>query len=97
MGSEMCIRDSLDSESGAVRVLAVDYTKAFDNLQHSKIFDSCVKFNLSKSATRWICDFLKGRKQCVRYKSTFSTRFPSHCGVPQAGEYCRAPSFLYGT
>ena len=73
----------LDSKSGAVRLLMVDFEKAFDKLPHEKIIQSCIDFNLSKSTVLWIRDFLAGRKQCVRVNSSLSSWHPIHDGVPQ--------------
>jgi len=73
----------LDSQSGAVRLLAIDFEKAFDNLPHDRIIKTCIDFNLPKQAVLWISDFLADRRQCVRMNSSFSSWYPSQQGVPQ--------------
>ena len=73
----------LDSKSGAVRIMTIDFSKAFDKLPHFSILNACNDFCLPTPATRWITDFLKKRFQCVRTNGVTSDwhRVPS--GVPQ--------------
>lgn len=73
----------LDNGSGAVRVLSVDFSKAFDRLPHRTIIDSIINIRLPKQAVSWICSFLCDRRQRVRVELSLSEW--SHCksGVPQ--------------
>ena len=73
----------LDSKSGAVRLLAIDFAKAFDKLPHKAILKACLKFELPMSAIEWIRDFLTSWRQCVRVNLSHSTWFDSTSGVPQ--------------
>ncbi len=75
----------LDSSSGIVRVLTIDFSKAFDKVLHSIILEAAIKFRLPKEAIDWISSFLANRKQRVsiengRSSSTFQTVLS---GVPQ--------------
>ena len=51
----------LDSESGAVRVLSTDFTKAFEKLPHQVKIDSSYHLRLPLQAIEWIKSFLSGR------------------------------------
>ena len=73
----------LDSHSGAVRILTIDFEKAFDKLPHDRIMESCITFNLPRQAALWISDFLVDRKQRVRVNMSLSSWYPSRQGVPQ--------------
>lgn len=73
----------LDKSSGAVRILAVDFSKAFDKLPHQVIVDACVSFNLSTNIITWICSFLQQRLQRVVCSNRFSNWIPVQSGVPQ--------------
>ena len=55
----------LDSCSGAVRVLSIDFSKAFDKLLHSRILIACESFQISPFIIEWISSFLTSRKQRV--------------------------------
>ena len=48
----------LDNKSGAVRILSVDFAKAFDKIPHSVIIDACVQFKLPLQLTLWLKSFL---------------------------------------
>ena len=73
----------LDSASGAVRILSIDLSKAFDKVSHSVIVNSCKEFSLSAPIVKLICNFLCNRFQRVFYNNVYSewTSIPS--GVPQ--------------
>lgn len=73
----------LDNGSGAVRVLSVDFSKAFDRLPHKTIVDSIINIGLPKQSVSWIYSFLCDRRQRVQVGTSLSEW--SHCksGVPQ--------------
>ena len=72
----------LDSP-GAVRMLCIDFSKAFDKLLHSSILKSAQNFNIAPSILLWIQSFLTDRTQCVRIADTFSSWSSISSGVPQ--------------
>lgn len=69
--------------SGAVRILSIDFSKAFDKVLHSSILDSAVKFGIPSDVVAWIGSFLCDRFQCVRVNDTCSTWSNVSSGVPQ--------------
>ena len=73
----------LDQASGAVRILSVDFAKAFDKLPHKAILSALVHLHLPFEVVSWISDFLKVRFQRVSYKGSFSDWQPVPSGVPQ--------------
>ena len=73
----------LDKESGAVRVLSLDYAKAFDRLPHSAILESACAIKLPWQAVRWIQNFLTDRQQRVCTTHSTSDWFGVPSGVPQ--------------
>jgi len=73
----------LDSSSGAVRLLSVDFARAFDKIPHSGIVTSCIRFGLPREAIAWIVDFLSNRFQRVKCKDSYSSWSPVSSGVPQ--------------
>ena len=72
----------LDSP-GAVRVISIDFSKAFDKVTHKEILDALVRFEIPFFAVKWIASFLSGRQQCVRVGTDFSQWSPVSSGVPQ--------------
>jgi hypothetical protein len=77
------ILDFLDSSSGAVRLLSVDFAKAFDKIPHSGIVAACIKFGLPKEVTLWLTSFLCDRFQRVKCNGQFSSWKFVSSGVPQ--------------
>ena len=77
------ILNFLDSKSGAVRLLTVDFAKAFDKITHTTIVSACRQFQLPASTVQWIEDFLSDRSQRVRYNGTTSRWAKCTSGVPQ--------------
>jgi len=72
----------LDSP-GAVRVLSIDFRKAFDKLSYSSIFDALFKFDINPYIITWISSFLSSRSQRVSLKGEFSEVVSITSGVPQ--------------
>ncbi len=73
----------LDSRSGAVRLLSLDYSKAFDTLPHASIIKSCIQRGIPIQAVNWVFDYLKDRRQRVVLGDSFSSWHSPRSGVPQ--------------
>ncbi|MEL7309306.1 MAG: reverse transcriptase family protein, partial [Pseudomonadota bacterium] len=72
----------LDSP-GAVRVLAVDFSKAFDKILHCSILKSALDCGIPSYIVKWVKSFLQDRFQCVRVCNSFSSWSRVTSGVPQ--------------
>ena len=73
----------LDSSSGAVRLMTLDFSKAFDKLPFQTILRSCIKLKLPTRAIIWLSSYLTGRWQCVSFQNSASSWFSLPSGVPQ--------------
>ena len=73
----------LDTESGCVRVAAVDLSKAFDSLTHRSVIDACIHFKLPKASVKWIMSYLSNRCQRVFLNGVTSPFVSVDRGVPQ--------------
>ncbi len=73
----------LDSSSGAVRVMTIDFKKAFEKLTHSTILRAAASFDLPPFTISWIASFLSGRYQRVATSHEMSPWVPVTSGVPQ--------------
>ena len=73
----------LDGESGAVRLLSIDFSRAFDKLPHSAIQQAIMSFNFPGEAVAWISDFLTNRRQRTRADGILSSWAKVTSGVPQ--------------
>ena len=74
----------LDSP-GAVRILMIDYSKAFDTLPHRIIINALISFNAPTKLVSWVSSYLENRTQCVRIKDNISSTYIPTSGVPQGG------------
>ena len=76
--------DFLDSESGGVRIAAVDLSKAFDCVTHATIHNNaCMKFDLPREVIKLIVSYLKDRTQRVKVNNNYSRFVSVSSGVPQ--------------
>ena len=73
----------LDSASGAVRLMSIDYTKAFDKLSHSSIMSACSAFHFPPFLVNWIVSFLSFRSQRVIADGAVSSWSTVSSGIPQ--------------
>jgi len=76
------INNSLNNH---VHVLAtfVDFSKAFDTLNHIKLLEMLENCGVRGIVLRWFEDYLKDRKFVVKVGESFSDEYPISRGVPQ--------------
>ena len=63
------IYSKFNEGSEYVRCLFIDYSRAFDTVDHSTLFQKLRALNFSLKIYNWIADFLTGRSQCVKLQS----------------------------
>ena len=54
-----------DCSQNIIRILFVDFSKAFDVIDHNILLDKFISNDISEHITVWLVDFLNGRKQFV--------------------------------
>jgi hypothetical protein len=70
-------------ENKVVRVLFIDYSKAFDHVDHTTFITKLQhEFNLPIILVRWICSFLTDRKQRVKIGDIVSEWLTLNGGLP---------------
>ena len=72
-----------DSKKQALQVLLVDFSKAFDRINHVIIIDKLVSLGINRVIVNWIHAFLCDRKQRVKLGDTTSEWSFINGGVPQ--------------
>ena len=73
-----------DGTSSDVRVLVMDYRKAFDLIDHSLLITKLKGYSINPCIINWICDFLMDRQQRVKMENDiYSERKDVVAGVPQ--------------
>jgi len=55
-----------DCSQNIIRILFVDFNKAFDVIDHNILLDKFISNDVPEHITIWSVDFLNGRKQFVK-------------------------------
>ena len=64
-------------------VIAVDFSKAFDTINHTALLGSIHESSMDANTVRWLCTYLRGRTASCIYNRGESNRVIIHQGVPQ--------------
>ena len=76
------VTEALDNGDYVVGVF-LDFSKAFDTVDHSILLDKMFIYGVRNIALKWFKDFLTGRFQYVMYNGFKSSNSEIKCGVPQ--------------
>ena len=63
--------------------MSIDFSKAFDMVNHTKLISSLINTPLRPNTVRWLSAYLYGRTASCRYNNTTSPSRHSRTGVPQ--------------
>ena len=61
----------------------LDFSKAFDTVNHDILFNKLYKYGIRGLAHQWLKSYLTNREQYVTYGGIESNRCINTCGVPQ--------------
>ena len=76
------ITEALDQDESVVGVF-LDFSKAFDNVDHNILLQKMDKYGLCGIELKWFENCLSNRMQYVTYNNHKSSHEKNHCGVPQ--------------
>jgi hypothetical protein len=74
---------SSDNSRNIIRVLFVDFRKAFELIDHSVLHTKLKEYNFPPHLTLWLLSFLSSRSQFVKLGNFCSAILTSHAGAPQ--------------
>ena len=77
------ITSCLEDNRAGVVLTAVDYSKAFNRLEHLPCLESLAKLGLPNQLLQIIAGFLSGRSMTVRVREARSAHRPVNAGAPQ--------------
>ena len=77
------ITSSFENGSEYVRCLFVDFSKAFDTVDHVILIDKLDKLDIPQNIRNWIVRFLTGRSQVVKFNGTLSRKTTINRGIVQ--------------
>ena len=72
-----------DNSANIIRVLFIDFSKAFDLVDHNKLMHKMIQNNFPPHITAWSISFLENRNQFVRIGNTVSSVIGLNAGCPQ--------------
>ena len=75
--------DATDGSQNFARILLLDYTKAFDIINHQILMTKLENLGVPDILLKWIAAFLTNRKQQVKIGNTYSSWQHLKGGVPQ--------------
>ena len=73
----------IEKPSHYANLVTVDFTKAFDRINHNVAVNKIVSSGVRPSIIPTISSFLSNRTQCVKHKGQLSSLKTVTCGVPQ--------------
>ena len=76
----------MDNPNKVIRIVFLDFRKAFDLIEHNVIFENCNNIGIRLAVLGWLASYLSGRSQVTRYGNEISDRVALGGGVPQPGE-----------
>ena len=76
------ISSALDNGEYVIGIF-LDFSKAFDTVDHSILLSKLQIYGVRGVAFKWFESYLSQRKQYVTYNSTKSNKSTINCGVPQ--------------
>ena len=80
-------------KSQSVRMVFVDFAKAFDHVDHNILVAKFVELGLPDVIVRWMCAFLRDRRQRVKIGDVLSDWLQLAAGMPQ-GSYLGPLTFV---
>ena len=76
------------SDNGLIsRILLVDFSKAFDRIDHTVLIRKLLDMEVPVWLCKWIAGFLTDRKQRVKYKGKYSEWKKIPSGIPQGTKF----------
>ena len=73
----------LDNPGCYLRACFLDFSKAFDRIEHTIVIRKLIDLGVRRSIIPWICSFLTDLWQCFKLGQTVSYWLPVRAGVPQ--------------
>ena len=73
----------MDNPGHYLRACFLDFSKAFDRIDHNIVITKLIDLGVCRSIIPWICSFLSNRRQCVKLGQCVSRWLSTSAGVPQ--------------
>ena len=77
---------ALEKPKTVIRVLFLDFSKAFDLINHNKLLQDMKTMGVREALIPWIASYLKGRKQRTKLGNLTSNLEDVNGGIPQGSK-----------
>ena len=74
---------SLVQQDHYLRICYLDFSKAFDHIDHNVLVKKLIDLGVRRSLIAWLCSFLSDRRQAVKLNSLVSDWELCRAGIPQ--------------
>jgi len=64
-----------------VVVIALDYYKAFDSVQHSTLLNKMTELDIPDNVYNWLVSYFRGHSQCTKYDNLTSASQEISAGI----------------
>ena len=71
------------TDTRAVRIVCLDFSKAFDKIHHNRLLNYLSDSGINGGCLLWLHDYLTGRRMRVRINGILGAQFDAPSGVPQ--------------
>jgi hypothetical protein len=88
------LNKALDLSQRVIRIVFLDFRKAFDLIDHNVLLDNCCK--VRPGLISWLGSYLSKRMQVTRFGNEFSTSCAINGGVPQGSRIGPIPNSFHG-
>ena len=85
--------EATDKPNTYVRIVLLDFSKAFDLINHNILLEKLQVFGIPAPILRWVAAFLLDRTQRVKIENNYSYTGHPNGGVPQ-GTICGPKCFM---
>jgi hypothetical protein len=66
-----------------VRVISLDFSKAFDSIRHVTTLQNLAKLQMPDNVYNWLVDYFEGHSHCTRFNGTMSSQAAINASVIQ--------------
>ena len=77
---------AMDNSGKIIRVIFLDFRKAFDLIDHNKLLNTFIQIGVRSALVGWFASYLKGRSQVSTFQGDQSDLKRIKGGVPQGSK-----------
>ena len=77
---------ALDAPGSVIRIMFLDFRKAYDLIDHNILQENCCRIGIRPSLVTWLASYLSDRTHVTKYGSELSDKLSVHGGVPQGSK-----------